>query len=154
MDTRHARAVVAHAAALAGRGPTATADSDLLKLFAAEKDEAAFAEIVRRYGQLVWAVCRHLLPSDADADDAFQASFLVLVRNPQSVRDGTRLGPWLNSVAYRICLKARREAGRRETLAASRESTRPVADSAWSRRGTRARPCRRSCSSGRRTLRS
>ena len=134
MDSRHARAIVAHAAALAGAHPAAVPDADLLKRFVQDRDEAAFAELVRRYGRLVWAVCRHLLPSDADADDAFQATFLVLVRSPGGVRDGTRLGPWLHGVAYRVCLKSKRSVARRkrrEVLAAKPEAGRPLPDSAW-----------------------
>ena len=111
--------------------PTET-DAELLGRFAATRDEAAFAELVRRYGGLVWGQCRHLLPSEADAEDAFQATFLALARRPDAVR--TAVGPYLHGVAYRVCLNARRLAGRRkkrEAVAAVPEAQHPVADSAW-----------------------
>lgn len=115
-------------------GRPAGSDADLLRRFAAERDEAAFAELVCRHGRLVWALCRNLLPSEADADDAFQATFLTLARSAGSVRDGGRVGPWLHGVAYRVCLKAKRAAARRkrrERAAAAIDAHRPVADSAW-----------------------
>jgi RNA polymerase sigma factor (sigma-70 family) len=109
-------------------------DAELLRRFAAGRDEAAFAELVRRYGPLVWGQCRHLLFTEADADDAFQATFLVLAKSAGTVRDTDRLGPWLHGVAYRVCRNARRSAARRakrDRKTATSEATRPVADSAW-----------------------
>lgn len=121
---------------LADAGPP-EADADLLRRFAADRDEAAFALLVQRHGRLVWAVCRHLTRSDAEADDAFQATFLVLVRNAAKVRDAGKLSAWLHGVAYRVCSKARQSARRRtgrEAATATRERNgHAVPDSAWDR---------------------
>jgi len=114
----------------------ATSDCDLLRRFLGG-DDSAFVEIVRRQGRLVWTVCRNLTRSDAEADDAFQATFLVLLRNARSIRDGNRLSSWLHGTAYRLCRRARRAADRRENrerVAAAREScASAVPDSAWDR---------------------
>jgi len=131
VDRRHLQLVLRHAASA---GCPAEPDALLLKRYARDRDEIAFAELVRRHGRLVWALCRNLLPSEADADDAFQATFLALAKSAASIRDAARLGPWLHGVAYRVCLKAKREAARRkrrQEAAATKEAVRPVADSAW-----------------------
>jgi RNA polymerase sigma factor (sigma-70 family) len=117
-------------------GEPATGDDELLRQVAAG-DGQAFAELVRRHGRLVWAVCRHLTGSDAEADDAFQATFLVLLRHAGKVRDGRRLSAWLHGVAYRVCGRARRSTQRRakrEKAAAMPERNgHAVPDSAWDR---------------------
>ncbi len=118
----------------AGGSNPADGDAELLARYAADGDHPAFAELVRRYARLVWGQCRGLLPSEPDADDAFQATFLALARSAAHIRDPNRLGPWLHAVAHRVCLNARRAAARRkkrERGTATAEGTTPVADSAW-----------------------
>jgi len=96
-------------------GAVPSGDRALLDRFLADRDEAAFEELVARHGPMVRGVCRRLLVSPHDADDAFQATFLVLVRKAGRLRDADRLGPWLYGVASRVATKARaREARRRE----------------------------------------
>jgi RNA polymerase sigma factor (sigma-70 family) len=78
--------------------------------------EAAFRELVHRHGRMVLAVCRQLLRHQHDADDAFQATFLVLVRRAHSIRVDQSLAPWLCSVAYRTARRAREIASRYHPL--------------------------------------
>jgi RNA polymerase sigma factor (sigma-70 family) len=119
---------------LNSRRSSEESDAELLRQFADRRDGDAFARLVDRYGGLVWGQCRHLLANEADAEDAFQATFLVLARHAKSIRAVDRLGPWLHGVAFRVCQNARRQAARRarrEQVAATPEASRPVADSAW-----------------------
>jgi RNA polymerase sigma factor (sigma-70 family) len=88
-------------------------DSHLLKRFASQQDDAAFAALVRRHGPMVLAVCRRVLQDSHDADDAFQATFLVLVRKARVIARPELLGNWLYGVAYRVAVKARVNAARR-----------------------------------------
>lgn len=93
-------------------------DGQLLERFAARREgagEAAFEEVVRRHGPMVLGVCRRLLGDRPEADDAFQATFLVLALKADSVRKRESLGPWLHGVAARVARRARQvERGRKE----------------------------------------
>jgi len=94
--------------ALVQRAGDTRPDAELLAR--SRDDHTAFAELVARHGPMVWGVCRHLL-SEADAEDAFQATFVALLRS--AVRDGAVLAAWLHGAAVRVSLAARREPGRR-----------------------------------------
>src|SRR5262245_9256097 len=96
--------------------PAADSDDDLLRRFVAGKDESAFAALVRRHGPLVRSACRQLLSDPADVDDAFQATFLTLIRGAGSIRAGAALAGWLYRVTYRVALRARAAAARRREL--------------------------------------
>jgi RNA polymerase sigma factor (sigma-70 family) len=105
-------------------GP-AIGDRELLRRFLAGGEESAFAELVERHSRTVWGVCRRILHHEQDAEDVFQAVFLILARNASSVRKGEAVGSWLYGVAYRVAMKARQTAGRRQKY----ETRAPVAKS-------------------------
>jgi RNA polymerase sigma factor (sigma-70 family) len=88
-------------------------DGQLLSRFFEARDDTAFTVIIDRYGPLVYGVCRRVLADSNDADDAFQATFLVLVRKGNTLRDPGRLASWLYGVAYRTARKAKAKAALR-----------------------------------------
>src|SRR5438128_8969604 len=88
-------------------------DPELLERFAHHRDEDAFTTIVEKYGPMVLGVCRRILHNSQDVEDAFQATFLVLVRKAGSLRQPGSLASWLYGVAYRTALKARALAAQR-----------------------------------------
>lgn len=122
--------------AVARKADAFTPDADLLTRFAHAADHAAFEALVHRHGPLVWAVCRQTLPEPADAEDAFQAVFLALVRSAGHIRDGRALPAWLHGVAVRVAARVRRQGARHracDRAAARPEADRPVPDAAWER---------------------
>lgn len=93
-------------------------DRDLLAEFVTAKCGMAFELLVRRHGPAVWAVCRRHLVNTHDAEDAFQATFLVLAKSAKRIANTGSVGSWLYRVAYRVALKARRGAARRKRVEA------------------------------------
>ncbi len=109
-------------------------DPQLLECFVKQQDEAAFAVLVRRHGPMVLGVCRRVLDHAQDAEDACQATFLVLVRRASSIGRPELLGNWLYGVAFRIARKARAQAARRthtERQLVPMATTDPLLEVAW-----------------------
>jgi len=109
-------------------------DEELLRRFSTKRDEAAFSAILRRHGSMVLDICRNMLRNEADAEDAFQATFLVLARKAGAIRQKSSLGSWLHGVAYRLALKAQAALARRqkhEARASCRPTALPSNDLAW-----------------------
>ncbi|HEY1377053.1 MAG TPA: sigma-70 family RNA polymerase sigma factor [Gemmataceae bacterium] len=103
-------------------------DAELLGRFADRHEEAAFTGLLLRHGPMVWAVSRRVLPDVQDAEDVFQASFLLLARRAASIRKRESVGSWLHGVTHRLALKARARAARRqvhEKRAADMRDTNP-----------------------------
>src|SRR5580700_7726612 len=82
------------------------ADAALLSRYTAANDPVAFADLVRRHGPVVYGVCRRMLGHVQDAEDAFQATFLVLARRARSVQNPNALSAWMYGTAVRVCRKA------------------------------------------------
>jgi RNA polymerase sigma factor (sigma-70 family) len=88
-------------------------DQELLCRFRTEHDEAAFHGLLSRHGPMVLDVCRNVLRNEADAEDAFQATFLILAQKAAAIQKEAAVGSWLYGVAFRVALKARADGGRR-----------------------------------------
>src|SRR5262245_47155080 len=109
-------------------------DSDLLGRFIDSGDELAFETLLRGHASMVWNVCRRILRDDADAEDAFQAVFLTLVRKAHTIGRRASVACWLHKVAYRVAVNARWQAARRaarEVPVMEHHLTRDGDDAAW-----------------------
>src|SRR3954463_15878732 len=120
MATGKGRAVLGHLRTLFNLGAIRElSDGQLLERFATDRGESAelaFAALVERHGPMVLRVCRSVLADPHDAQDAFQATFLVLARKARSLWVRDSIGPWLHRVAHRAATGARSAAARRRRL--------------------------------------
>jgi len=112
--SRDADAVLKQLQRVFDRGTTAGLNEGaLLERFVSGRDESAFAALVARHGPMVLGVCRRILHDERDIEDAFQATFLVLVRRAADIRQGNLVGHWLHVVAHKVAVRARAQAARR-----------------------------------------
>jgi RNA polymerase sigma factor (sigma-70 family) len=122
MPTSPISEVIQHLRSVCLPGGADLTDGRLLECFVSGREPAALEALVRRHGPMVWGVCRRVLRHHHDAEDAFQATFLVLVRKAAAIRSPARLGNWLYGVAHQTALKAR------ATRAKRKERERPATD--------------------------
>src|SRR5215213_2828837 len=115
MDNRKAEGVLHGLRRLADTQIAQWTDGQLLARFAAHRDEGAFAALLQRHGSLVYGVCRSVLRHEQDAEDAFQATFLVLARKAGSIRRPEAVAGWLYEVAHHVAARAQAAAARRRT---------------------------------------
>jgi RNA polymerase sigma factor (sigma-70 family) len=127
--------VVRHIRKLAGADPAAQpSDAELLHRFVAAREEQAFATLLHRHGPLVWSVCWQVLHHRQDAEDAFQATALLLARHAGSIRQTEAVASWLHRVAYRVATKAGQAMARRrmqERQVEHRHVRPPEAEAGW-----------------------
>jgi RNA polymerase sigma factor (sigma-70 family) len=138
MPTKQLQGVIHHLRRTFGaRGLREVPDAELLKRFRADRDEAAFELLVWRHGKMVFNVCRRICRDGPDAEDAFQAAFLTLVRKAGAIRQQESVGGWLYKVAYRAAQMTRVRVARQSqrTQAADLDSVPgsldPASAAAW-----------------------
>jgi RNA polymerase sigma factor (sigma-70 family) len=123
---------VEHLCSVLGKpGAAGVTDGDLLTRYVRQRDEAAFEALVRRHGPLVLGVCRRVLHNPHDAEDAFQATFLVLVRKAATLRRPGTVANWLYGVAYRTAQQARRAVLKRRAKEANVVPRAEAAPDGW-----------------------
>jgi RNA polymerase sigma factor (sigma-70 family) len=126
MATAQMNIVLRHIRQLTGGVAPERSDRQLLDDFAGRRDETAFAILVARHGEMVLRVCRRVLDHEQDAEDAFQATFLVLARNSASIRKREAVAGWLHGVAQRTARRAKRTAARRRRREGQSRSPAPA----------------------------
>jgi RNA polymerase sigma factor (sigma-70 family) len=135
MATGQLSAVLRHVRGLTHAGQIVdVTDTQLLQRYTSHEDEAAFAMLVQRHGPLVMGVCRRVLGDAHDAEDAFQATFLVLARKAGSIRRPEKLVSWLHQVARHIAGRALADAARRrerERRAGTMRATETSSEAGW-----------------------
>jgi RNA polymerase sigma factor (sigma-70 family) len=114
--------------AMSAESLSACSDRELVERFRSTRDDDAFRAIIDRHGPMVFQVCRRFLTSSADVEDAFQATFLILVRKGHTIRRQASLGSWLHGVARRVALKIRTQSDRRQRREKRAASPEPVGD--------------------------
>jgi RNA polymerase sigma factor (sigma-70 family) len=112
---------------MAAERADALTDRELLECFVRDRDEAAFTALLRRHGSMVLRVCRGVLGNEADAEDAFQATFMVLARKARRVQWRESIGSWLHEVARRVAHEAKTRKARRQ-MRESQAEPRPTGD--------------------------
>src|SRR5262245_14561605 len=115
MTTSHTSTVIEHLRTIlspAGEGPS---DGQLLERYLGHREEEALATLVRRHGPMVWGVCCRVLRNHHDAEDAFQATFLVLVKKAASIVPREMVVNWLYGVAHQTAIRARALAAKRRS---------------------------------------
>src|SRR5438876_8296128 len=110
------------------RAAEGRSDRQLLEAYATANDQAAFTALVRRHGPMVLGVCCRVLQDVHNAEDAFQAVFLILARKAALLGKGDSLTGWLHGVSYRVALRARRDAARRRKHEAKAQTRKGPAD--------------------------
>ena len=135
MAARMWQPVLEQIRSLAARPDTPVSDAALLSCFVARHEEAAFETLLRRHGPMVLRVARRVLNNVSDAEDVFQATFLLLARRAGAIRKRDSVASWLHGVAHRLALsargkRARRQERERQAVEAREVETPP--ESAWS----------------------
>lgn len=135
MTQRPRNPILEHIRSLAARGDSSTCDAELLRQFVSHREESAFETLLRRHGPMVLRVARRIAGNDADAEDVFQATFLLLARRADAIRKRESVAGWLHGVAHRLALSARSKRIRRqqcEKKAAAMRQVESAPESAWS----------------------
>jgi RNA polymerase sigma factor (sigma-70 family) len=116
MSRMQSPAFVGHLKTLFGAGTlSGLGEGELLERFLSQRDETAFEEIMARHGPMVLGICRRWLDDPHEVDDAFQAVFLILVRNAAAMRNRNSLSSWLYGISLRVAQRARSNAARRHS---------------------------------------
>lgn len=116
---------------ISGQDTANLTETDLWERYVQERDETAFEILVRRHGPMVLSVCRRVLRNQQDAEDAFQATFLVLVRRAASLQSPGSIANWLHGVAYRTSLEMRSATARRRAKEAAALPQKSTSEDPW-----------------------